>query len=184
MESDKDSCERIFFELVTDGAIFPTHAIESSENYTYFHAGLKTIHYNPKMNQLDDSSIKICLLHEEGHIRNQYRTVLFLILLGIISIAIIVVVQANLILKLVLVLSIILISIWWYVLFDEYQSDLFAGRMLKEKFGVGKPSVLLEKTLKKLPSSRLSRITHPSVKQRVKKMQSLWIKIKIQFFRI
>jgi hypothetical protein len=93
MESHKDSWERIFLQLKNDGAILPSHTIVSTEKYQYFHAGFRTVHYNPTMNMLDDTAIKFCLLHEEGHIRNQYRTGLFLLFLGIILITIIFVVQ-------------------------------------------------------------------------------------------
>lgn len=96
------------------------------------------------MNHLDDSSIKFCILDEEGHIRNQYRAVLFLTILCIILITIIVDVRVNLILRIFLVLIILLFSSWWFVLRDEYQSDLFAGRMLQEKYGLSKPSIILE----------------------------------------
>ena len=160
----------IFLQLKNDDAILPSHTIESTEKYQYFHAGFRTVHYNPKMNMLDENSIKFCLLHEEGHIRNQYRTGLFLLSLGIILISIIVVVQIFLLLRILLVLSILLISSWLFVLMDEYHCDLYAGRKLQEKYGVSTPSILLEKTLKKLPSSRLSSITHPSIEKRVRNL--------------
>jgi hypothetical protein len=40
----------------------------------------------------------------------------------------------------------------------------------RKKYGVGTPSILLAKTLKKLPSSRLSSITHLSREKRVRNL--------------
>ncbi len=167
MKSSEGSCERIFNELVKNGGVAGSHKIEASEKWDYFHAGLCTIHYNPKMNVLDENFIRISLLHEEGHIRLQYRTILFLTLLFIV-ILLIFFTNIDQHLKLLCSIILTLFSCWLFVLMDEYESDKFASIMLRDKYNISKPSKILEKTLEQMPHSWLSAFTHPSVKKRVK----------------
>lgn len=167
MDSKDDSCHKIFYELIDKRCIEASRKIEASEKWDNFHAGFCTLHYNPKMNKLDEKFIRISLLHEEGHIRLQYRTVLFLIFLFVILTSF---VLSNFDLFLIILGSvcIILILAWLFVLMDEYDSDKFASIMLRDKFGISEPSEILEKALKEMPSSCLSAYTHPSIQNRVR----------------
>ena len=167
MDHKVDSCNRIFNELIDCGCIAATRKIEASDAWTSFHAGLCTIHYNPKMNELDENSIRISLLHEEGHIRLQYRTFLFLILLFAILTSIFLT-NFNLILKILGSVIIIFILGLLFVLIDEYESDIFASKLLRDKFGISEPSKILEKALEKMPSNRFSAYTHPSIQNRMR----------------
>jgi len=89
-------------------------------------------------------------------------------LLFVFIIAIIFVIQLDPALKIFVIIGIITTSLWCFVLMDEYRSDSFASMILRDKYGISKPSKILEKTLEKMPQSLLSTLTHPSVQQRVK----------------
>jgi len=173
MESRKDSCERIFNELVNIGLISRSHSIKVSDKWDYFHAGLKTIHYNLKMNQLSENSIRISLLHEEGHIRFLYRSILYLFLIFIVIMSIVIFIQFEILVKIFSIIIIVLISVWYFLFLEEYQCDKFASILLRDKYKISKPSLVLEKTLEKMPHYGLSALTHPSINQRVKKIAEI-----------
>ena len=170
---DEDSCTRIFGELRDKGLISLFHEIEASNEWKYFQAGLRTIHYNLKMNELDENSIRICLLHEEGHIRFNYKTFIFLglLLVGLLF-DVIVIFPFNLLLG---ILSIgLIIFILFFVgrqllLMEEYRCDEFASNLIQENYDTSiLPSKILEKALENMQYSSLSAFTHPPIQQRVK----------------
>jgi hypothetical protein len=66
---NENSCKKIFQELRDKGLIAPSHKIEASTNLNYFAARGCTILINPEMNELDETSIRFSLLHEERHTR-------------------------------------------------------------------------------------------------------------------
>jgi len=100
------------------------------------------------MNDLDESIIRFCLLHEEGHIRLWYYmgiypiVAIYLIWLILHGIEIIFLIIAA-------VLGIIFCR--QLQLLEEYRSDEFASNELKQKYSVSKPSEILESALKMYP---------------------------------
>ena len=167
MNHNKDAVTKIFYELKEKECIEANRKILELENYPTFHAGICKIHYNRKMNELDENSIRISLLHEEGHIRLLYRTILFLIfLLGFF--VLLVLSNLNPIFKILISIIVGLISSIVFLQIEEYDSDKFAAMTLRDIYGIPQPSKILEKTLEKTPHEGLSAYTHPSAHKRVK----------------
>ncbi len=184
---------QIIDELKNDNLIDPNRTLKVSKDIAMsFKAGIlsrNTITYNPKYcEELDDDMIRFCLLHEEGHLkRGQYGVpaLFLLVCLGGFPLIYCLLVKANqdlFILSLFFFLFVLLSSIriltepfHW----DEYNSDEFASKILKEKYGIRKPSKILKRTLDSIPSSLdfskfHSRLFyafieyHPSTEQRVR----------------
>jgi len=118
------------------------------------------------MNDLDENSIRFCLLHEEGHIRMFYLEVaIFLtVMFGLLTIFLIL----GLVFLFIAIIA-LLIPFRWLLLCGEYHSDTFAADTLKKNYDeFPKPSKIVEIALKKVPHGKFSYISHPSDQKRVK----------------
>jgi len=167
--SNNERVEKIFNELKKKGAIDKEREIKYDKRVKAFKSGLffyNTIFYNEKCCSLDEDSIRFSLLHEEGHqVNKQYVLPPLLFMLALILIPVWFLFLANR----ELVAAGIYQALLWYatitcfsVLFiisminrliepmryDEYRSDEYAAKMLKEKFNVYQPSQLANNTFK------------------------------------
>lgn len=73
--------ENLFFNLKEVGLIQPNRKLRATERTPNFKADTifkRTILYNPKFENISDSSIRFALLHEEGHLVNKQYTTLLL----------------------------------------------------------------------------------------------------------
>jgi Zn-dependent protease with chaperone function len=181
----------IFDELKKRDLIASHRKISVSKSTKNFKSSVftnNTIIVNPDVSELDDNVIKFCLLHEEGHlIRKQYGIpALFLLIgLGLVPLLYCIYSKADfsiLLTSVCFVLVIVFSSIriltepfHW----DEYGSDEFASKILRDIYKIKKPSEIVKIALNTLPSSfdsskLLSRLFlaffeyHPSDEQRVK----------------
>jgi len=167
-----EKVKKIFVELKNQGAIEKTREIRCDKRVRNFKSGLffyNTIFYNEKSCNLDDDSIRFALLHEEGHkVNKQYvNPPLFYFILPLIVIPVIFLVLATAeissgeIVQSFLWCSTIFCYSILFVVFtinnlieplkhDEYQSDEFAAKMLKEKLNKKRPSIIIDNLLKAL----------------------------------
>ena len=77
MQPKDNSCKKNFHELVREGCINSSNIIEESQKCDYFQAiPPDRVRYHPDMNELEENSIKFCLLHEENHNKYPYFTAL------------------------------------------------------------------------------------------------------------
>ncbi|MCQ5376141.1 MAG: M48 family metalloprotease, partial [Methanomassiliicoccales archaeon] len=124
----------------------------------------RTIFYNRKYDNLDDDSLRFALLHEEGHHRGrQYITLILIIDIAVIVSSILLVIwKANSARDMIepIVWGLLPIYIWLllaslkvfnkYIHEDEFEADAFAARILRDSYGIGKPSEIVDRTLKAL----------------------------------
>jgi len=184
-------------ELKTRKLIDPRRNIIASEKVPFgFKASVfssNTISYNPKLSGFDDDMIRFALLHEEGHLkRGQYGipALFFLLCLGFIPLLYCInqkVDPSIMIISTFFMLFIVVSSIriltepfHW----DEYGSDEFASKLLRDEYGIKKPSEIVKNTLNAVPisfdsSSLFHRLClafieyHPSTEQRVRNVTEL-----------
>ena len=167
--SNNEKVEKIFIELKKKGAIDKEREIKYDKRVQVFKSGLffyNTIFYNENCCNLDEDSIRFSLLHEEGHqVNNQYVLPPLIFMLSLILIPVWFLLLANR----ELVAAGIFQALLWYatiicfsILFmisminnliepmryDEYRSDEYAAKMLKEKFNVYQPSQIAGNTFK------------------------------------
>jgi len=185
MTSKDDLCKRIFQELADDGCIVSSQFIEFSSKCNLFQAIHNGIQYDPKTNGLNEDFIRFCLLHEESHNKHPYRP----FLLWIISILpfltiFIVLVFGNPILFCKLIIPLVILFIWLTIMIlraEEYNCDNFAARVLRCKYQISYPSIILKDTFKELDKLQkkdlfcriMRRIVHPSDKNRVAKIKTI-----------
>jgi Zn-dependent protease with chaperone function len=187
-------------ELKTRYLIDPYRKIKASKNIPYgFKASVltsNTIDYNPNISGFNDDMIRFCLLHEEGHLkRGQYGKPAFLFLVCLSFIPLLLILLLNLFgLKVGPIIATISVIFVLFVIFtstriliepfhwDEYGSDEFASKILRDNYDIKRPSEIVRKTLNALDalpasfdsSKLLSRLClaffdyHPSIDQRVR----------------
>jgi Zn-dependent protease with chaperone function len=134
-----------------------------------FKSGLffyNTIFYNENCCRLDEDSIRFSLLHEEGHqVNKQYVLPPLLFMLSLILIPVWFLILAN---RELMAAGIFQALLWYATItcfsllfiisminrliepmrYDEYRSDEYAAKMLKEKFNVYQPSQIAANTFK------------------------------------
>jgi len=199
MHTEKKIIE-ISNELKARNLIDPHRKIKTSKNIPYwFKASVftsNTIAYNPNVSGMDDDMIRFCLLHEEGHLkRGQYGLPAFVFLVCLSFIPLLFVLVLTLFgLRVDSIIATISVIFLIFVIlsstriladpfsWDEYGSDEFASKILRDNYGIKKPSEVVKKTLNALSaltprfdSSKLSSILvsaffgyHPSITQRVR----------------
>ena len=189
----------IFDELKQRNLIDPNRKIEASKNIPGgFKASVftrNTISYNPNLPaELNDDMIRFCILHEEGHLkRGQYGipALSFLVGLGLVPLFFCILsgqgTGFSIIISVCFFLFVFFSSIrilnepfYW----DEYGSDEFASKVLRDSYGIKQPSKIAENLLNGIPSSfdsskLLHRLFlaffeyHPSTEQRVRNIVEL-----------
>lgn len=169
--SNDERVEKIFNELKKKGAIGRDREIKFDKRVQVFKSGLflyNTIFYNENGCRLDEDSIRFSLLHEEGHtVNKQYVIPPFIVTVSLIMIpaCLLLLAQPSLIAGgifqvLLWDATIICFSLLFIIVMannlteplrnDEYRSDEYAARMLKEKFNVYHPSIIADNTFRAL----------------------------------
>jgi membrane protein implicated in regulation of membrane protease activity len=173
--SNDQKVEKIFIELKRKGAVGIDREIKYDKRVQVFKSGLffyNTIFYNENCCKLDEDSIRFSLLHEEGHTVNKpYVIPPFIVTLSLILIpfCFLLLAQKELIAAgffqvLFWDATIICFSLLFIILminnlteplrYDEYRSDEYAAKMLKEKFNVYHPSIIADNTFKAIRKQR------------------------------
>ena len=136
MIKQDDSCRKIFNELKNRGYISAHCKLKQSEKIPNFAPRPFSIQYHPDMNDLEENSIRFCLLHEEGHRRKFYQ-------LGFLVVFMVLLYYYNFILG-ILAFFIFIVSmrslLWGY----EYNSDKYASIILRDEYNISEPSKILE----------------------------------------
>ena len=167
--SNNEKVEKIFLELKKKGAIDKEREIRYDKRVQAFRSGLffyNTIFYNENSCNLDEDSIRFSLLHEEGHqVNKQYvlPPLIFILSLIVIPVWFLFLAYGELIaagifqallwyatiicFSLLFILSMIN-SLIEPMRYDEYRSDEYAAKMLKEKFNVYQPSQIADNAFK------------------------------------
>jgi Peptidase family M48 len=167
--SNDERVEKIFIELKKKGAIEREREIKYDKRVQVFKSGLffyNTIFYNENDCKLDEDSIRFSLLHEEGHtVNKQYVIPPLIVTLSLILIPVCFLllahtelIAAGIFHALLWDATIICFSLLFIILminnlieplrYDEYRSDEYAAKMLKEKFTVYQPSIIADNTFK------------------------------------
>ena len=167
--SNNEKVEKIFIELKKKGAVRKEREIKNDRGVQLFKSGIffyNTIFYNEDGCSLDEDSIRFSLLHEEGHkVNKQYlmpplvfTLSLILIPLCFLYVANTELITAGMFLILLWNVTVICFSVLLVILminnlteplrYDEYRSDEYAAKMLKEKFNVYHPSIIAGNTFK------------------------------------
>jgi Peptidase family M48 len=167
--SNDKKVEKIFIELKRKGAVGIEREIKYDKRVQVFKSGLffyNTIFYNENGCRLDEDSIRFSLLHEEGHtVNKQYVIPPFIVNVSLILIPVCLLllahtelIAAGIFQVLLWDATIICFSVLFIILminnlteplkYDEYRSDEYAAKMLKEKFNVYKPSTIADNTFK------------------------------------
>ncbi|RPI39322.1 MAG: hypothetical protein EHM53_06120 [Methanoregulaceae archaeon] len=173
--SNNEKVEKIFIELKRKGVVGREREIKYDKSVQVFKSGLffyNTIFYNENGCKLDEDSIRFSLLHEEGHtVNKQYVLPPFIVTLSLILIPVcfLLLAQTELIAAgmfqvLFWDATIICFSLLFIILmvnnlteplrYDEYRSDEYAAKMLKEKFNIYKPSIIADNTFKAIRKQR------------------------------
>jgi len=144
-----------------------------------------TINYNPKFCDMQEENIKFCLLHEEGHkIKPQYGppSLFAVLLLFLIPLALIMIFYYT---YPVFVLACFIYSIIFLMIAlamlrqsfhdDEFDSDLFAAEILRDYYGIKKPSYIAYNTFKEI-----QQIICPKYSEKI----SIFEKLEVSLFNI
>jgi Zn-dependent protease with chaperone function len=187
--SNNERVEKIFIELKKKGAVDKEREIRYDRRVPNFKSGLffyNTIFYNEKCCNLDEDSIRFSLLHEEGHqVNNQYVLPPLIFMLSLILIPVWFLFLAN---RELIAAGIFQALLWYATItcfsllfiisminnliepmrYDEYRSDEYAAKMLKEKFNVYQPSQIAGNTFKAIRKQlEKTEDNHDSVKNRL-----------------
>lgn len=167
--SNNENVEKIFIDLKKKGAVDKEREIKYDKRVQVFKSGLffyNTIFYNENGCNLDEDSIRFSLLHEEGHqVNKQYVLPPLIFTLSLIVIPVWFLFLANreliaagIFQALLWYATIICFSLLFVIVminnlseplrYDEFRSDEYAAKMLKEKFNVYQPSQIAENTFK------------------------------------
>jgi len=124
--------------------------------------------YNPNMKNINEDSIRFCLLHEENHNRHQHRTpILFLAIL--VFFGVLWYFTHYPLLLLVLFVFIGVVFLVFLLRIEEYRCDEFAIFTMKNELHIEEqPSEIIKRVLDIITYNWLSKITHPSRKDRIK----------------
>jgi Zn-dependent protease with chaperone function len=187
--SNNERVEKIFNELKKKGAIDKEREIKYDKRVQVFKSGLffyNTIFYNENCCNLDEDSIRFSLLHEEGHqVNKQYVLPPLIVTLSLILIPVWFLILAN---RELMAAGIYQTLLWYATIFcfsllftilminslieplryDEYRSDEYAAKMLKEKFNVYQPSQIAGNTFKAIRKQvEKTEENHDSIKNRL-----------------
>ena len=167
--SNNENVEKIFIGLKKKGTIDKEREIKFDKRVQVFKSGLffyNTIFYNENGCNLDEDSIRFSLLHEEGHhVNKQYVMPPLIFTLSLILIPVWFLFLAN---RELIAAGIFQVLLWYATIicfsilfiisminnlieplrYDEYRSDEYAAKMLKEKFNVYQPSQIADNTFK------------------------------------
>lgn len=187
--ANDENVEKIFIELKKKRAINKEREIKYDKSGQIFKSGLffyNTIFYNENGCNLDEDSIRFSLLHEEGHkVNKQYvmPPLIFTVSLILIPVCFLFLahtegIAAGIFQVLLWDATIICFSLLFIPLminnlteplrYDEYRSDEYAAKMLKEKFNVFKPSIIADNTFKAIrKQSEKTEEEHDSIKNRL-----------------
>jgi hypothetical protein len=167
--SNNENVEKIFIDLKKKDAIDKEREIKYDKKVQVFKSGLffyNTIFYNEDGSNLDEDSIRFSLLHEEGHqVNKQYVLPPLIFTLSLILIPVWFLFLAN---RELIAAGIFQVLLWYATIicfsilfiisminnlieplrYDEYRSDEYAAKMLKEKFNVYHPSIIADNTFK------------------------------------
>jgi len=162
-QNDEQRIIKIFHELKSQNVIAARRELKPMKEGT-FKANVyssNTILYNPSLTGFTDDEIRFSLLHEEGHLtRGQYGipSILVLIALGLVPLLVFIWSKSDSVVLLILTLCFLLFVLFTSIriltepfFWDEYGSDEFAAEILRDKFGIKKPSRVVKETLEKLP---------------------------------
>lgn len=175
MKKELNKIELVFAELKKNGVIPSNRKLRSSILTPNFRSAIifrNTISYNRKFRDMQEEDLRFCLLHEEGHkIKTQYGTpclfcVSFFALIPFVLMEIFfnsypVLVFSSLIYSLILII-IALGVLRQFIHDDEFDSDLFAAEILRDYYGIKKPSYIAYNTFEEVYS-----IMHPKYSQKV-----------------
>jgi|WetSurMetagenome_2_1015567.scaffolds.fasta_scaffold177205_3 Zn-dependent protease with chaperone function len=166
MTSEDNLCSKIFQDLVDKKYIVTSQVLEESNECNYFQAKHPNIiQYHPDMKNINEDSIRFCLLHEENHNRHPHETVTIFLLVS----AIFTIFWFIFHLFISLLFPIIVVSGIALKRREEYTCDEFAASTFKNELKTNEqPSEILRKTLEIMPYRWLSAIIHPSLTNRVK----------------
>jgi hypothetical protein len=187
--SNDENVEKIFIGLKKKGAVDKGREIKYDKRVQLFKSGLffyNTIFYNENGCNLDEDSIRFSLLHEEGHqVNKQYvlpplifTLSLILIPVWFLLLATRELIAAGIYQVLLGYATIICFSLLFIISmintlieplkYDEFRSDEYAAKMLKEKFNVYQPSVIAENTFKAIRKQcEKTEEKHDSIKNRL-----------------
>ena len=187
--SNDERVEKIFNELKRKGVVGIEREIKYDKRVQVFRSGLffyNTIFYNENGCKLDEDSIRFSLLHEEGHtVNKQYVLPPFIVTLSLLLVPVCFLLLAQkelfavgMFQALLWDATIICFSLLFMILMinnltepmrhDEYRSDEYAAKMLKEKFNVYKPSIIADNTFKAIRKQReKTEENHDSIKNRL-----------------
>lgn len=169
--SNDQKVEKIFNELKKKGAVSREREIKFDRRVPVFRSGLffyNTIFYNEYCSRLDEDAIRFLLLHEEGHtVNKQYVIPPFIVTVSLILVPVCLLLLAHKDLAaagffpaLLWDATIACFSLLFVIVMmnnlteplrhDEYRSDEYAAKMLKEKFNIYHPSVIADNTFRAL----------------------------------
>jgi Zn-dependent protease with chaperone function len=200
MKEESDKVKLIFAELQAKELILGKRKIKSSRFVQNFKAGIlfyNTIFYNPAFSQIEENNLRFCLLHEEGHkVKHQYGLpgIFFFFILAMIPVIFNWSFSSNnpttSISTTIYSLMFILISVKIFnepLRRDELESDLFAATILRDSYGIKKPSNILYNALTEVQTILASKLPvkvsisekimvglvsyHPSIEERVKNVR-------------
>ncbi len=162
-QTDEQRIIEIFKDLKRQNVIAGRRELKPMKEGT-FKASVyssNTISYNPSLTGFTDDEIRFSLLHEEGHLTlGQYGipSILVLIALGLIPLLYFILSKSDSLNLLILTLCFLLFVLFTSIriqtepfFWDEYGSDEYAAEILRDKFGIKKPSKIVKNTLEKLP---------------------------------
>lgn len=188
MKTEQNKIETVFADLKSKEILPRNRKLRQTILAPNFRSAIlfsNTIDYNPKFRDMEEDNIRFCLLHEEGHkIKNQYGTpsLFFMSILSLIPFLLILIFYLN---KWVLVLSSFFYSMVLIIVAlstlreaiwdDEFDSDIFAAEILRDYYGIKKPSYVAYNTFAELQS-----IFHPTYPKKV----SIFEKIEASLFNI
>lgn len=167
-----DRVQSVFLKLKKDGLIDERVKLKSKPKLYSFKASAwrrKTILYDPKTNALSEDSISFALLHECGHMENPQNWKLVLAfdvvvviaswLMSIFYSGVESTPSSPLVYGLMpIYLAFFLVSVRIFTVpfqKDEYNADLYAAMMLRERYNLKKPDETLKKLLNELDMKKL-----------------------------
>ena len=165
MREDQNKIELVFEELKSKKLLSLNRKLRSSRLTPNFRSAIifyNTINYNPKFCEMQEENIRFSLLHEEGHkIKPQYGPpcLFFISIFAFIPTLLVGIFYSN---QPIFVFSSLIYSILFVMIvlamlresfhYDEFDFDIFAAEILRDSYGIRKPSYTLYNTLRELHS--------------------------------
>lgn len=162
--------KEVFQELRSKGLVTKSTRCRWSPFVGNFKAGVifrRTIFYERKYDALDSDLLRFAVLHEEGHHRGKQYTPLVLMVDAVVVVASVLLVNSKAgyaedVVQPV-VWGLMPIYIWLvlaslkvfgkYIHEDEFKSDMFAATILRDSYGISKPSEVVDRLWKALTPS-------------------------------